>query len=516
MSGRISMKSVMLTFESIYIKKVGGLAEVPPRLGEAVENLGLNVELFTPSHSVTDACRDPIFATDINGVDYCITKLNNLRPTHYVVGGGILDEPSVYPPGKLMEKSLFFARVVYEHFKYKLNEDKEEIVFHGHDWHSIPALLSLNALSVERDLKNKFVLHVHLGTRNVIKIDELCKITSLCEETRLRGDHGVVELKHYYNLSGGIVEKLAALTVDKIVTVSRNYVKNLVKLIGLSKISKVDYIYNASPLTWEDVVKILRDKFKLIEPEKQHNRLLFREKLLTNIMGNFEISFVDHSVEKHVKSLLQKYNVEYNATFKSSGPLIFMIGRLSPQKGFDYVLKALDKIVFINPRVKLVIAFSPSMWDLDAAQAWIEAVLSFPDNLRVFPGMLSKDYTIPFYYASNVTLVPSRNEPFGLVALESMATGTPVSASKIGGLVDIVLDIRNENGKGVGVLFTPGDVDDLVGSTMYLAELVEMGYRGAHEALMIRDSCIKRAQEFNWYSSAKKALEIYYGIFKEA
>ncbi|MEM0099416.1 MAG: glycosyltransferase [Desulfurococcaceae archaeon] len=508
------MRAIMFTFESTYVKKVGGLAEVPPRLGEAMEKLGLNIELFTPSHSVIDTCIEPVFEVSINDVNYCVSKLSNLKPIHYVVGGGVLDEPSVYPPGKLMEKSLMFARVIYEYFKEKLTGEKAEFIFHGHDWHSIPVLLALNALSVKKDLNSRFVLHVHLGTRNAVSLDELCRIALLCEETYVRGDHGIAELKHYYYASGGIIERLAALTVDKIVTVSRNYVKNLVRLMGPDKLSKMDYVYNASPLTWDEVVKLLKSKFGLVEPGNHVNRLMFRDKLLTNTIKFIGVSYIEQDVEKYVKSLIAKYDLEYNSTFKSSGPLIFMIGRLSSQKGFDYVLKALDKIVFMEPRVKLVVAFSPTTWDLEAVKAWIEAVLSFPDNLRVFPGMLSRDHAVLFYYASNATLIPSRNEPFGLVALESMATGTPVSASKVGGLADIVLDVRREAQNGVGVLFTPGNIDDLVDSTMHLVELMEKGYEGAREALAIRASCIKRAEEFDWGSSARKTIDLYNEILK--
>ena len=58
---------------------------------------------------------------------------------------------------------------------------------------------------------------------------------------------------------------------------------------------------------------------------------------------------------------------------------------------------------------------------------------------------------------STLAVVPSRDEPFGLVALEAMACGTPVIASKTGGLVDFV---NNE----VGRLFPEGDVQSLAQS----------------------------------------------------
>jgi len=506
------MKSTMFTFESIYIKKIGGLAEVPPRLGEAIERLGVEVELFTPSHSVIDTCKDPIYETKIDGTTYCIKKVSNFKPVHYVVGGGILDDPSVYPPGKLVDKALVFARIIYEFFKGKNSSEVDGLVFHGHDWHSIPALLALNALSVEKKLRNGFILHVHLGSKNKVQLNELCIKTMLCSDTIVKGDLGITELKQYYEVSSGLIERLAALTVDKVITVSMNYIRNLVRLIGLNSAKKTDYVYNASPLTWSQVVEILKEKAGLKELDKPSSRKLYRSKLLTEYIEKIRVSFVEQVVEKYVESLLAKYDVEYNAPFKSDGPLIFMIGRLSSQKGFDYVLKAMDKLLLVNPRVKMVAAFSPTRWDVESVEKWIEAMLSYPDNLRVFPGMLIRDYAVEFYYAANTTLIPSRNEPFGLVALESMAAGTPVAASRVGGLVDIVSDVRATGSKGVGVLFTPGDINDLVESTMYLVELMEAGYMELNEAWLIRNSCIRRAGEFNWDSSARKIINIYKDI----
>ncbi|MEM4620291.1 MAG: glycosyltransferase [Desulfurococcaceae archaeon] len=104
-------------------------------------------------------------------------------------------------------------------------------------------------------------------------------------------------------------------------------------------------------------------------------------------------------------------------------------------------------------------------------------VLSYPDNFRVLPGMLNRVDLVPLYYAANATLIPSRSEPFGLVALESMASGTPVVASRTGGLINIITDVRAESMRGKGTLFTPGDINDMVESTIHLVRLVEELYK---------------------------------------
>ncbi|MEM0005807.1 MAG: glycosyltransferase [Desulfurococcaceae archaeon] len=124
----------------------------------------------------------------------------------------------------------------------------------------------------------------------------------------------------------------------------------------------------------------------------------------------------------------------YNEPFKYPGPLLLLVGRLSRQKGFDYLLKSLDKLTLDEPRLRIIIVAVPSSWELDFLKTLLEMVLSYPDNLRVLPGMLNRVDLAPLYYAANATLIPSRSEPFGLVALESMASGTLVAASRTGGL----------------------------------------------------------------------------------
>jgi glycosyltransferase involved in cell wall biosynthesis len=71
---------------------------------------------------------------------------------------------------------------------------------------------------------------------------------------------------------------------------------------------------------------------------------------------------------------------------------------------------------------------------------------------------------------SLVTVVPSRSEAFGIVAIESMALGTPVIASAVDGLKEVV-------GPGVGFLFDPEDADQLAVRLLQLAS--DLGLRAA-------------------------------------
>lgn len=500
------MKSVMFTFESYYVKKVGGLSEVPPRLGEALVNLGVGTEIYTPNHSFIDTCREPVYSKKIDGIEYCISKVD-VKPVHYLVGGGILDDPTVYPSSGLLEKALVFARVIYEYFKEDTPLDT--VVFHGHDWHSIPVLLSLSKLVLEKEVRSAMLLHVHLGTRNIVEEKMICRYLGVCRDTMIRGGLGVMNFGSYYERAHGIVERIGALIVDKVITVSKGYTKKLSRLLGLEIAGKLDYVFNAAPITWTEVSKIISETFEITDPWDLGTRQEIRRKILTEHLRNIKLSQTEPGMYEVVSKLSDKYDIKYNEPFENDGPLIFLVGRLSRQKGFDYLIRSIERLTVNEPRLRIVIAAVPSAWDIEHLRSWSETMLSYPDNIRFLPGVLGRKDLVSLYYASNLTMIPSRTEPFGLVALESMAAGTPVAVSKTDGLVDIVVDIRINRERGNGVLFIPGDRSDMVDSTLFLLRLIEDTYREIESEYDVRKNCIRRVDEFTWSRSAGKAIEIY-------
>jgi glycosyltransferase involved in cell wall biosynthesis len=96
-----------------------------------------------------------------------------------------------------------------------------------------------------------------------------------------------------------------------------------------------------------------------------------------------------------------------------------------------------------------------------------------------------------------VTVVPSIHpEPFGLVAVESLASGVPVVASRTGALPEIVID-------GVaGALFRPGDPDDLAKVLIGILQSPERRHQ-------LASHCAAESERFSVRTFVEKMERIY-------
>jgi D-inositol-3-phosphate glycosyltransferase len=130
--------------------------------------------------------------------------------------------------------------------------------------------------------------------------------------------------------------------------------------------------------------------------------------------------------------------------------LIVFVGRMDPVKGLDVLLEAMCEL---SRRIERCHAKDLSLAIIGGDQeSHLEALMNDAkclqditrefglDDLIMFIGSQSQE-TLPYYYsASEVCVMPSLYESFGMVALEAMACGTPVIASRVGGLTYTVRD----------------------------------------------------------------------------
>jgi glycogen(starch) synthase len=173
--------------------------------------------------------------------------------------------------------------------------------------------------------------------------------------------------------------------------------------------------------------------------------------------------------------------------------LVLLVGRLVYEKGFQLALDALPNVIEQVGNVRFLVAGSGTHEAELKAQA---GRLGLCEH-GTFLGWIGDDVLHSLYRIADLCVVPSIYEPFGLVALEAMASGCPCIVADTGGLREVV-----PLGEHVGLRFNGGDAEHL--GVMIERLLVD-------EAL--RDRLVTQASEhvlrFDWDDIAERTRGIY-------
>jgi D-inositol-3-phosphate glycosyltransferase len=123
-------------------------------------------------------------------------------------------------------------------------------------------------------------------------------------------------------------------------------------------------------------------------------------------------------------------------------PLLLYVGRLAPIKGLDTLLDAVARLRAAGRPLRLLVIGGETDEPVDGHEALLRRraeELALGDAVD-FVGARSQRVLRDYYVAADVTVLPSYYESFGMVALEAMACGSPVVASRVGGLATTVRD----------------------------------------------------------------------------
>jgi len=177
----------------------------------------------------------------------------------------------------------------------------------------------------------------------------------------------------------------------------------------------------------------------------------------------------------------------------TANPLLGMIGRLDPQKGFDLVAGAADEILGMG--ASLVVLGSG---DADLLRGVRAVSAARPARCAVIEAF-DREEARRIYAGSDVFLMPSRFEPSGQGQLIAFRYGTPVVARRTGGLADSVVDDDAAPGAGNGFLFDAATPSGLLGAvTRALAAYADRPrWRSLRERVMRLDlSWARPAREY--------------------
>src|SRR3954462_11334967 len=176
--------------------------------------------------------------------------------------------------------------------------------------------------------------------------------------------------------------------------------------------------------------------------------------------------------------------------------LVLLVGRLVYEKGFQLALEALPGLIERLGNVRFLVAGSGTHEQQLREQATELGV----DAHGTFLGWIGDDVLHSLYRIADLTVVPSIYEPFGLVALEAMASGCPCLVADTGGVRE------------------GGPADESVGLRFHSRDPVSLGSMA--ERLLtdnaLRDRLVAEAQEhvltFDWADVARQASSLYESV----
>jgi mannosylfructose-phosphate synthase len=180
---------------------------------------------------------------------------------------------------------------------------------------------------------------------------------------------------------------------------------------------------------------------------------------------------------------------------------IFCLSRIDTNKGHDHLLTAFHMIKEKIPDIHLVIG-GGSPKPEPREKEIIKNIKKFIEQKDMegrvlLIGYVPDELMAPYYRQAELFVLPSLFEPFGMTATEAMACGTPIVASKFGGIKNVISSGEN------GLLVDPTNPEEFASALMTLLEnkslAEEMGMKG-HETVK---------KEYSWEAIARKHLDFY-------
>jgi glycogen(starch) synthase len=172
--------------------------------------------------------------------------------------------------------------------------------------------------------------------------------------------------------------------------------------------------------------------------------------------------------------------------------LVLLVGRLVYEKGFQLALEAMPRVVEAAPDTRFLVAGSGTHEPELRRQAIDEGLMEH----GTFLGWIGDDVLHSLYRIADICVVPSIYEPFGLVALEAMASGCPCIVADTGGLREVVPH------EDVGLRFRARDPEALAEVAIRLLSDEQLGERLVAEA---RD----HVRRFDWADVAERTARVY-------
>ncbi len=173
--------------------------------------------------------------------------------------------------------------------------------------------------------------------------------------------------------------------------------------------------------------------------------------------------------------------------------IVFNVGRVVYEKGIHVLLDAVPQVLAEFPSAKFVIAGTGGMLGNLRHKAQEEGL----SDKVLFTGFISDEDRDRLFAVADCVVFPSLYEPFGIVALEAMASRAPVVASEVGGLAEVVKHAET------GITVYPGDAGSLAWGILHTLREPEWARQRAETAYKMV------TERYNWDRIAAQTIRVY-------
>jgi starch synthase len=451
--------------------KTGGLADVVDALSRALGRLGHEVDVYLPKYrgleppGPADELRLPVWegightanvrllSAQANGYRLRLVDYPSFydRPNYYMQDGA--DYPDNGARFALLGRTALEAMGV---------ERRPVDVLHGHDWEGAPALLLL---------RHRYWTEP-IGAAAAVMTCHNLAYHGWVPRWQVAGQ---LDLPPWVGTEHG-VSLLAdgILNADMVNTVSP----------GFARESLVDGLGSGM----EGVLRYVGDRYEGIINGLDTE--LWDPATDSALTANFSVGKLTGKVKCRA-ALCAETGLD------PDGPILGMVSRLDPQKGFDLVAEAAPALVGNGARLCILGTGDPSLlWRLkELAHRW-------PDRVAVldrFDRALSRR----IYAGSDIFLMPSRFEPCGQSQMIAMRYGTPPVVRATGGLLDTVVDADGSPDHGNGFMFGPAEAEDFYWACR--RAMATMGDQSRWSAIQRRGMSV----DWKWDGPAQEYITLY-------
>ncbi len=188
-----------------------------------------------------------------------------------------------------------------------------------------------------------------------------------------------------------------------------------------------------------------------------------------------------------------KLNERIRGEDEEANPFILYVGRLTKEKGVEYLIRAMPGILKIKNNIKLyIIGFGDEEKRLRALASDLGL-----GKVVIFLGKLPNERLREYYSTAQMLIFPSLSEGLGLVLVEALLCGCPVIATKVGGIKDVIIDERT------GLLVEPESPLQIVKAASRLLKDRELRQK------LIENGLFHAKENFSWQSIGNKFMALY-------